>query len=549
VLLLLPLFSRSQSYEKLADSALHVMWEGKDSISASIAYPKAYDLYQQAFQRYPKEVSSVGLYKAGVLAAELGHKQQAFIYLNKAVDQLKWNMILGKNASGEFKSLVTDRQWPLLVQKAKTTRDSYLKRLQLVQQNLEQQSMFKKLKLKKVTAKAAYRLIKNYKNFPDIKDQYLSFSLKLNDSLQTPYLIALPKNYKPGKKYTMLIFLHGAVLNNTSFPEYSDSSDTGGWNRFYTKYADKNEVIMVYPNGNKQFNWMKPDLGFFMVPAIVKEIKQVINVDDDRVFITGHSNGATGSFSYLLKQPSLFAGFYGFNTRPTVATGGTYLRNILNRSYFNVSTDQDYYYPPEANDSLAIMMKHLGADYQDHRYNGFPHWFPAFPESEKPHELLFLDLEKRKRNPFQGKIYWEYDDLKYGRCDWLSITSFDTLSEKASWQKDLNFGITKWKKFDSKDSLITRDTLMKAFKYIRKSGAVRGSYTNNCFKIETSAVKSFSVYISPEMVDLNKSVQIIVNGKLKFQGTVDFKKEILLEEFNKSADRRALWVNRVDITL
>lgn len=112
---------------------------------------------------------------------------------------------------------------------------------------------------------------------------------------------------------------------------------------------------------------MGPDDGFFMIPEILKEIKQTINVNDDKVFISGHSNGATGSFSYLMKQQSPFAGFYGFNTQPKVRTGGTFIRNIANRSYFNISTDEDYYFPPAANDSLNVIMTNLKADYQDHR--------------------------------------------------------------------------------------------------------------------------------------------------------------------------------------
>lgn len=306
---------------------------------------------------------------------------------------------------------------------------------------------------------------------------------------------------------------------------------------------------MVYPNANKYYNWMSPDQGFFMVPGILKAIKNIINVDDNQVFISGHSNGATGSFSYLMKQPAPFAAFYGFNTRPRVATGGTYIRNILNRSFFNVSTDEDYYFPPDANDSLSVLMKQIGADYQDHRYDGFPHWFPAFNDSEAAHQLLFENLLGRSRNPFKPELYWECDNVKYGRVDWLSITQLDTGAKPAEWQKQLNFDIKKWKYFDAQDSLLTKDTLLKAFKYDRPAGAARASFSNNVFKIQTSGLKSLSVYISPEMVDLRKSVLIEVNGKLMFNGMVPFNKSVLLQEFSDSADRKAIWVNRIDLEL
>lgn len=135
---------------------------------------------------------------------------------------------------------------------------------------------------------------------------------------------------------------------------------------------------------------MTSDKGFFIVPAIVKQLKKAININDNKIFITGHSNGATGSFSYLIKQPTQFAGFYGFNTEPKVYTGGTFIENVLNRSFINFSTDQDYYFPPNANDSLNKLMDSINADYKDYRYKGFPHWF-----------LNLMNLNQRIKYYFQ----------------------------------------------------------------------------------------------------------------------------------------------------
>jgi dienelactone hydrolase len=549
IFLFLPFLTKGQSYQQLTDSALHTMWKGKDSITVALYYPKAYELYKQAFKAYPNAIEKIALYKVGVLAGELGFKQEAFKYLNKAVEMQEWQMILGKYASEEFSSLVGEPQWPSLRKKAQIVRGTLLNKLMRDQQQLEGSSIRKRLKLKNVNAVKAYSFIKKFDNYPDVQTSFLSLSLKINDTLQTPYLVCLPKNYNRHKKYALLVSLHGGVLNTSGFPEYMDSTDIGEWSRYYTKYAERNNVIMVYPNGDREFNWMSPDRGFFMVPTIIKYVKAIINIDDNRVFVTGHSNGATGSFSYLMKQPSPFAAFYGFNTRPKVATGGTYIRNILNRSYFNISTDQDYYFPPEANDSLTILMKKIGADYQDHRYNGFPHWFPAFDESAAAHELLFKDLVSRKRNPFKPTLYWECDDVKYGRCDWLQITSLNNSAEHAGWQKNLNFDIKKWKSYDAKDSLITRDTLLKAFKYDNFAGALRAYYRDNVFEIHTSAVKSLSIYISPEMINMNKKVTVMIDGKLKFNGMVAYNKKILLEEFSNSIDRKAIWVNKIDLTV
>ena len=455
-----------------------------------------------------------------------------------------------------FDFLKSDPQWKTILagvqskelevaQKEKKKVDSVL----AIQHRIESEAMLKKLNFDQDNAQTAYQKIKHYNSYPAIEQKYLSLQFQIIDSAHTAFLVVMPPNYNPKKSYAVLFFLHGAVSSNTGYLDMVKEPgwDTGGWNRFYTKYAG--DVIMVYPHGGKDYNWMYPDDGFFMVPGMLKQIKQVINVDDNRVFITGHSNGATGSFSYLMKQPSPYAAFYGFNTRPIVETGGTYIRNILNRSYFNVSTDQDYYYPPDANDSLSAVMNKLGADYQDHRYNGFPHWFPKFDESEPAHKLLFEDLVKRTRNPFHPNVYWECDDVQYGQCDWLKITALDTTAKRAAWQKDIDFEIKKWIVLRDKDSAMTRDTFLQALNYRKRSGALKAAYKNNIFTIETSDMKSFSILLSPEMVDFRKSISVIVNGKLYSKQMFGYEKDFMLTNFKKTADRSAIWVNHIDILL
>jgi hypothetical protein len=537
----------AQNYKQLTDSALHAMNDAQDSAAISKAYPKAYALYQKAFALYPGKADQIGLYKAGYLAGELGKMDEAFMYLNKAVNVGFYEIVTGKYSRDEFNKLINDARWMLLVQKGKLKQHAFLDSLREDQRQLEDRGILHQLDLSKYTAKEAYRQIKAYDRYPIITQKLISMQFPINDTLHTAFLISLPANYITHRSYAVLSFLHGAVSMNRGYPDYVNDWDTEGWNRFYTKYA--NDVIMVYPHGNKDYNWMYPDKGFYMIPVILKQIKQVVNVDDNRVFISGHSNGATGSFSYLMKQPSPFAAFYGFNTRPRVTTGGTYLKNILNRSFFNVSTDSDYYYPPEANDSLSTVMKKIGADYQDHRYNGFPHWFPQFDQSEPAYRLLFDDLAKRRRNPFKPKIYWECDDVKYGRCDWIAIKQLDTLGMRANWQKNINFKITKWIVLDNKSKSHVHDTVLTAFKFLKRSGAIEANYNDNLFSIQTSDVKSFSIFISPEMVDLNKPVTIVVNGKLYSKGKIDYDKDFMIAGFKETADRSAIWVNHIDVNL
>jgi hypothetical protein len=56
-----------------------------------------------------------------------------------------------------------------------------------------------------------------------------------------------------------------------------------------------------------------------------------------------------------------------------------------------------------------------------------------------------------------------------------------------------------------------------AFDFPRKSGKIKAEYDRNVFRIEASDIQSFSINISPEVVDLKENVKVYVNGKLYFR--------------------------------
>jgi len=541
--------ARAQNYIALGDSC----FKAKDYSCAG----KNYDLFLQKIESRSNMIAYKSA-KAWALASDKEHtissikiyvannyNNEVYVFSDDLIKEKAFGFVKDDERYKEILAAVIAKE-RVIKQREKKKLDSII----VYQTDLEKERLLNKLSLDKGNALAIYKRIRAYNSYPAIHHKLISMQFKITDSLHTAFLIVLPKDYDAHKSYPLLFFLHGAVNMSTGYPDYADARDTTGWNRFYTKYAKINEVIMVYPMGNRDYNWMYPDKGFYMIPAILKQVKQVINVDDNKVFISGHSNGATGSFSYAVKQPSEFAGFYGFNTRPRVATGDTYIRNLLNRSFFNVSVDQDYYYPPGAHDSLDKVMQTLHADYQDHRYNGFPHWFPQFNESEAAYKLLFADLVNRKRNSFRTTITWECDDVKYGRCDWLSITALDTLSPaKAAWQTEVNFRIYKWIVLDKKNNPIVRDTVMNGFNYRKRSGAVKANYNSNIFKIETSDVASIRIFLSPIMVDMTKPIKVIINGKEYINRKQDYDKQFIVSEFKNNLDKTALWVNYIDIDL
>ncbi|MCS4301864.1 hypothetical protein [Chryseobacterium sp. BIGb0232] len=551
LLILFSFFAKAQKeYSELTEKASELMEEAKDETG----YRNALALYEKAFKMYPENIDGEGLYNASVLASTLKNNEKAFQYLIP-LSQIKddgnnypgWSYIFGENAEKEYKNLLSDPAWNALKQKAYGYKKQFYNELQ--ERETEFYHTHKSTLSTVENPEALYREIKNFNPYEPKKDRDYSIAFKINDSATTSFIIHLPQNYNPQKKYSLLFFLHGAVRNNELIDYQKADWNLGGWNRYYTKYAEPDDVILVFPRASKQYNWMLSDHGFFMIPGMLKQIKKSINIDDNKVFISGHSNGATGSFSYLMKQPTQFSGFYGFNTYPKVFTGGTFVENIKNRSFINFSTDNDYYYPPNANDDFTKLMNGISADYKEYRYNGFPHWFPQFNESEPAYQILFKDLKNRKRNPFPKEISWEFDDNKYGNIDWISDIKLDTLNRTIRQHKELNFTINKWLAYDDKDSLIAKQVDKKAFDFPRKSGKIKAVYDHNVFRIETSDIKSFSVNISPEAVDLKEKVKVYVNGKLYFSEKVKYNREFMLQIFNDTKDREQIWINYINVKI
>jgi len=547
-----------QTYNQLRDSAGKLR-ESKD-------YAAAFRLLSEGIRIAPNHPYHNDIYDAAALGSLLQLNDTVFHYLGHLLSEGEYEMITcdAKN-DPDFKNVQNDERWWRLIGFAsKMKDDEERKKISAVancisyQDNLKfyTDSILSALIRKQETGEHLKYLINHYNQFPPIlrkgNSDLIVFSIKINDTTNSFYEVQLPHDYNNLVSYPILLVLHGAVSQNTGFPDPLSISkygafDTTGMNQFFSQMGYQSNTIVVYPHANREFNWMYPDDGFPMVLDIVNDLKRYFNIDDNRVFLSGHSNGATGVISYLLKSPSGFAGFYGFNSNPRIRTGGTFIKNALNRSYFNIATNKDYYFPVSGHDTLASIALSLRIDWQNHVYNGFPHWFPQFKESYAAFELMFKDMSLRRRNPFHNHLYWECDDVKNGRCDWISIGKLDTGSEKMNWQTEINFPVTHW--VNNLDTSKISDTMVTAFNYPRLSGAIKANYRSNRFDIETSRIKEFSIFISPDMVELAKPVVVYVNGKELFNKKVDYDKEFMIQSFKTNFDRKVVWANYIQFKL
>ena len=494
------------------------------------------------------------LLNAAIFASHDRNADQALYYITQVVNS---DIAVKASYNNNFDWLRDDPRWQKLMQKVDQLREE--ERQQRIKASLpfregQQQSLGETAgyldSLKQIpSANQLYQKIQKKlpKHSYSNAGRYAYAWIKLTDTLEFPYLVQLPPNFDANKRYPLIVVLHGAVGRQTMMRDVADSIGVNFFGREFAEQASQSGMIAVFPYSTSKYNWMMPDDGFDLVPQLVRQVKKMYPVNDRRVYVAGHSNGATGAFSYLMKQPGLFAGFAGVNNRPQVRTGGTFLKNAVNRSFYNIATDLDYYFPLEGHRALTSLAKQLGVDWQNHEISGNRNHSYMIGSrdstAKEAYRQLFKYLSGKERNPFQPALYWECDEIRHGRCDWLEITGLDTLEKKASWHEDVNVAATGWRDIIKPEILL--DSTSNAFEFPRRSGAVRASYANNRFELITSRVKSVALYLSPEMVDFSRPVEVFVNGKLLYNSSVSPDRSFMLSEYSREMDHQAVWTNRV----
>jgi len=259
-------------YSTLIDQAYELRWKGEDSLH----YRAAFDLFEKAFKTFPDSVDFSSLYQASILAGELKELDAAFDYLT-ILSELEeddfgdpgWRYVVGDQSKKTCQNLVQDPRWRALEQQAMQRKDQYLRQLEVAEEEFRQ---VKRIELDtRESPEQVYAALQQVSHYLPKKQRNYSIRFAINDTVQTSYFIHLPENYQPEKAYPLLLFLHGAVRYN-QLADFQTKNNLSGWNRYYTKYADEEEVILVFPQGNKQFNWMIANDGFLWCLQYLKRL-------------------------------------------------------------------------------------------------------------------------------------------------------------------------------------------------------------------------------------------------------------------------------------
>ncbi|MEW6708221.1 MAG: PDZ domain-containing protein [Candidatus Riflebacteria bacterium] len=261
------------------------------------------------------------------------------------------------------------------------------------------------------------------------------FNLAGKDGVSRPWVLYVPENYYHKRPTALLVALHGGVSRTTI------SEDPLGWAKEseWLQLARQNGCFALFPFGQEKATWWD-ETGMDNIRRQLHLVKHHYNIDDNRVYLVGFSDGASAGFLHAMIRPDNFAAVIALNGHMGVGSldGGlpTYAPNMAQTPVYAVTTDKDGLYPTSMMAPTISMAIKSGADIFYRQLAG-EHEF-SYAAKELPRIGRFID--QHPRNCMPGKIFWETALPEFGRCRWLSIESI--LPEPAAeWHGDHNLAM------------------------------------------------------------------------------------------------------------
>ncbi|MBN2081340.1 PDZ domain-containing protein [bacterium] len=269
--------------------------------------------------------------------------------------------------------------------------------------------------------------------FPAIAggEAYLRENLCLDD-VTRPWVLYVPTGYDPAEPTPLLVALHGGVSRPEIRAEPLEEVRDSG----YTAFAGEHGMLMAFPFGQEGASWWD-EVGMTNIRDIIRAVKTECNVNDDRVYMLGFSDGGSAGFGHAMLVPSDYAAFFALNGHMGVySLDGdlpTYAPNMANTPVYAITTFDDELYPSNRMRPTIELALAAGADITYYEHEG-QHDL-TYGDVEFPKIAAFMD--RHPREPLPARLTWETARPEYGLCRWFSIDQM-AIREAADWHRDYN---------------------------------------------------------------------------------------------------------------
>ena len=236
------------------------------------------------------------------------------------------------------------------------------------------------------------------------------------DGIEHEYAFVVPRDYDPSRPYQVRFYLHGGIARARAAPV----------NRIRVDVLPSGvDEIRVFPNGWVRALWWS-STQIENLARILDRLKRTYNIDENRVYLTGSSDGGTGVYYVAFRDPTAWASFVPMignmlvlGTPSVHADGEVFPGNAVNRPLYVVNTGRDPLYPAHTVEPYVDHLRKLGASVVFRVYTEMEHstgwWADERPEIE-------AFVQDHPREPLPDKISWQTERVdRFNRANWLVI--------------------------------------------------------------------------------------------------------------------------------
>jgi hypothetical protein len=260
----------------------------------------------------------------------------------------------------------------------------------------------------------------------DVETGWLRLRNMCKDKVKRPFILYVPKDYRPDKRYPLIMHLHGGV----SRPQCPPHEMLESLRSYWGDLAEEHDYFHLIPAGQAGAVWWD-DVGSANVLAQIDRVRAKYSIDTDRIFSTGFSDGASGSYYLALTHPTRFAAFIPLNGHMAVAQVGgmqVHLANLLNKPLYIVNTDLDTLYPAKSVVPFVKALQELGGQPLWREIKGFGH-DPRYLATERPKIWQWIQKQKREAHP--ERVTWQGTAEAPKRVHWLQVLELGETDGKA----------------------------------------------------------------------------------------------------------------------
>ena len=337
----------------------------------------------------------------------------------------------------------------------------------------------------------------------------------------------MPANYDPERSYPLNIYLHG----------YSDREYGADIEYEWPRQIVANEdSISLIPVAWRNARWWN-DSQTQNLNQLRTLIGRTYNLDENRVYMLGISDGGSGAWYQAAVNPTPYAAFVSLIFNPLVLSNPDHMTerdfyplNLLNSAYLAIIGGRDRVYPAEEIELVLHPFQSLGVNLQYLIEPNATHatdWIVPY--------LLPLSRfrEAQVRNPQPQQIYWRANaDGVADRAYWIRIDAVKPVPEGTPLESANPYMVEKGEYLYPRTSM---------------SGRLVAVQNGNTFEISSEGVEKITLLLSPDTIDFSRPVRVIQNDRLVFASRVAVQKEVLLKWAAEDKDSSMLYAAELSI--